>query len=539
MPTSNFPSSPSSASNAMPTGGTGRPRSVGTLGSGGDLSRQTAASPGASPGSSPAAAVWRPEAGTWRSAQIAQDNRSPKTSQGEWNRVDRGSGPVRVPPPTNASLSSAAAAAAAGANITMATSIPTVSPGASRPRTPARASPGLRPGSPTSHSGLWRDVPAAMLPPQPQLPAVPAALPPDDEDLALQEAIRASLEDAEQQKRIEWEDGLVAAEAAAQAEAMEAIAIADEAEAAAAAADALRAADEAEEAEEQEKLLQRRREAAKRKGPLPPPPGIAETFAPKQWLSDASLTFAYGCLTEPPLAALQPEGCNSDLRLSAALLSEVVLLMDPATAFWLTAQDNDSHLAEAKDALKLRDRELVICPINDSTDCSLADAGTHWTLLVCWDRRFPENKGSDLGCFGRFSYYDSLGSNSFYGARDANLQQAETLASRLAGRSVQVSVGSCARQTNGFDCGVYVLLFSEIVALTFSEARARGCAFTAPTSSPASSFSRGKSRGSNRANPEPVWEKRLSAVTPKEVDDRRAMFYQVLTQASTIAAAGA
>eukprot|EP00971_Amphidinium_carterae_P269395 5344454-Amphidinium_carterae.1 len=33
------------------------------------------------------------------------------------------------------------------------------------------------------------------------------------------------------------------------------------------------------------------------------------------------------------------------------------------------------------------ERELVICPINDSCDRSQADTGTHWTLLVCWDQR--------------------------------------------------------------------------------------------------------------------------------------------------------
>merc|ERR1719424_2387633 len=180
--------------------------------------------------------------------------------------------------------------------------------------------------------------------------------------------------------------------------------------------------------------------------------------------------------------------------------------MDPATAFWLTAQDNESHLAEAKAALKLQDRELVICPINDSSDCSLADGGSHWTLLVCWDRRSPRCNGnkaskgasagpSDFGFFGRFSYYDSLAS-SMSGGKDANLQQAEALASRLAGHAVQVSVGSCAHQTNGFDCGVYVLLFSEIVASTFLEAHV--------------------GHGQSRVNSDPVWEERLAVVTPKE-----------------------
>jgi hypothetical protein len=324
-------------------------------------------------------------------------------------------------------------------------------------------------------------------------------------------------------------EAAAAAEAAAVAEAVEAAQAAEEAEAAAAAAEALQVAEEAYAFEEEEKL------AAKRKGPLPPPAGLAETFAPKQWLNDASLSFAYTCLSSE--RSVSAFGLWSDMKPQ----SEVVLLMDPAAAFWLTAQDNDSHLAEARDALKLQDRELIICPINDSSDCSSADAGTHWTLLVCWDRDCfgsgaaasdASSATSEHGFFGRFSYYDSLGCNLH--GRDANLQQAETLASRLAGRDVKVSVGSCARQTNGFDCGVYVLLFSEIIASHFLEARGRGSTMTMTTAG-----TRSYSCSTNYTLPEPIWEKRLAAVTPKEVDDRRGMYFKALTQANAVAAAGA
>jgi len=230
----------------------------------------------------------------------------------------------------------------------------------------------------------------------------------DDNDFLLQEAIRASLEEAEQQ-RIKMEE-----------------------------AEAVMAAE------------------ARRSAPLPPPPGIVETFLPEQWLSDASLSFAYAQLVQGGEPSKLPES---------------VLLMDPAAAFWLTAQDDPQHVEEAKGALKLQERELVLCPVNDSRDVAHADMGTHWTLLVCWDRQpiatgATEGKKQPPCCsFGRFSYYDSLGCAS--GGR--NLTQAKMLASRLAGRSAQVSVGACARQTNSFDCGVYVLLFSEIVASTFIE----------------------------------------------------------------------
>jgi hypothetical protein len=88
------------------------------------------------------------------------------------------------------------------------------------------------------------------------------------------------------------------------------------------------------------------------------------------------------------------------------------------------------------------------------------------------------------------------------GSSDPGLRQAEELAQRLAGRPVKVEIGSCARQTNFFDCGVYVLLFSEIVAVTFLDAH------TVPDALP-------------------PWEERLQSVTPKEVDACRAHYHSL------------
>lgn len=129
-----------------------------------------------------------------------------------------------------------------------------------------------------------------------------------------------------------------------------------------------------------------------------PPADVAGTFAPNLCLSDASISVAYA-----HLSSSKPES---------------ILLMDPMVAFLLGRQDDHKHVEEAKTGFKLRDRELVICPINDHIDGSKADAGTHWTLLVCWDRIV---RG---GPFRRFSHYDSWG-----GAAN-NLAQAGTLANR-------------------------------------------------------------------------------------------------------------
>jgi len=259
--------------------------------------------------------------------------------------------------------------------------------------------------------------------------------------------------------------------------------------------------------------------------------GIAQTFAPEQWLNDASIACAYS-------------------RLAAEGLPEMVLLMDPATAFWMIAQEDQEHIEEARGALKIEERELVLCPINDSCDRSQADTGTHWTLLVCWDQRaLPGSAGanstsedSEGRLLNGFIYYDSLGGlNSI---DKSKLSQANALASRLAGRLVEVSMGTCAKQTNSFDCGVYVLVFSEIVAAAFLQARensdrqqqqlkseavstaTKECFDPSQTYLPASAA---PSKGYKRSAP--VWEERLSAVTPTQVDEKRASYFAVFSDA--------
>lgn len=173
--------------------------------------------------------------------------------------------------------------------------------------------------------------------------------------------------------------------------------------------------------------------------------------------------------------------------------------MDPATAFWL-AQTEDEHRNEAITAMKLMERKLVLCPINDSQDGSTADGGTHWGLLV-WVRQAEDS---------RFLYYDSGFSHLVN-----NREQAQALAKYLAGHEVAVKAGACAKQSNSWDCGMYVIFFSELIVQTFLNRAA-----------PVADIER------------PDWEARLAALTPKEVADRRASFYHALSSVSAAAVAG-
>lgn len=224
--------------------------------------------------------------------------------------------------------------------------------------------------------------------------------------------------------------------------------------------------------------------------PPTPPRDVLDTFAPYNWLSDASISFAYAWLEA------SGSGVFRDLARSRRL-PKSTLLMDPAMAFWLSLQADPATVREAVDSLKLQELDLVCCPINDSSQGEFADTGTHWTLLVCWrPKRGNEGRGAN-GYFSYFFYYDSL---DLRGLDEDSLRNARAIASHLAGRPVQLAAGPCAQQANFCDCGVYVLMFSEIIT---------GLALDAAGSPPGAP---------------PPWESRIAAVTRDEAASYRAHY---------------
>lgn len=234
---------------------------------------------------------------------------------------------------------------------------------------------------------------------------------------------------------------------------------------------------------------------------------IAESFGPRRWLSDASISKAYSIMGGPRGIA------TSHPQYKEGLPPEVILL-DPAAAFWLTAQDDPRYVEEARRELKIESCELMLCPVNDCRDSGHSDGGTHWTLLV-WDRsRSSEGHG-------RFRYYDSL-NLGLRPDRTTGFRRAEALATRLNGgiEPAQVCIGRCARQTNSFDCGVYVLHFSEIIARAYLEAQGTGDRDVVIEGAGVASRSSKRSAASA-----PAWEERLLCVTPAEVASKRSAYF--------------
>lgn len=103
------------------------------------------------------------------------------------------------------------------------------------------------------------------------------------------------------------------------------------------------------------------------------------------------------------------------------------------------------------DPLNAAEKSFIFFPLNDNEEDRAG--GHHWSLLV-FSR--PEQT---------FFYFDSLNSS------DAKLYIAfiRDLAYAVKCPEFDIKTATCAKQTNSYDCGVYVLCFIELLAKQVSE----------------------------------------------------------------------
>lgn len=129
-------------------------------------------------------------------------------------------------------------------------------------------------------------------------------------------------------------------------------------------------------------------------------------------------------------------------HLSSSHPSQEILLVPPSIAFWITNCPDVDGLKDFLEPLKLSDRKLVIFPVNDNDDVSVAEGGSHWSLLA---------------------YYRAA---NVFVHHDSNAQMNKSYATRLF-KSVVGYIDSSSsakyldcigtpQQTNGYDCGLYV-----------------------------------------------------------------------------------
>ena len=159
-----------------------------------------------------------------------------------------------------------------------------------------------------------------------------------------------------------------------------------------------------------------------------------ERVADGVWLNDSLLNLYYLYLEN----IVQKEDCK-------------MLFMAPSTSFWVQMCNSDHDVSEAVNELDLKNKQLIFIPVND---CSNVDCGggSHWSLLV-YHRRIKNT----------FYAYDSC--NQY------NLKSAKQLAHKLS-RHITPGIKDAPvvesrpspQQSNGYDCGCYVLAMTHYLA---------------------------------------------------------------------------
>lgn len=138
--------------------------------------------------------------------------------------------------------------------------------------------------------------------------------------------------------------------------------------------------------------------------------------------------------------------------LSSSHVSQDILLVPPSIAFWILNCPDVTYLKDFVEPLKLPEKKLIIFPVNNNEDVNLAEGGSHWSLVV-----YERNANV-------FVHHDSSGG--------MNKMQAKQLFSTIVGFIGGSTLASNAnyqecvdspQQTNGYDCGVYVIAIARAI----------------------------------------------------------------------------
>lgn len=144
------------------------------------------------------------------------------------------------------------------------------------------------------------------------------------------------------------------------------------------------------------------------------------------------------------------------------LVSYGVMLVDPSVVSYFRFQIGDEEERhDFQSGSGLMDKEWLLIPVSNAT--SLLDSGSHWSLLVF-------HKGTSTGF-----HLDSMGG--------ANTSVAQHTLQRLlfcfdvsGGSEANVVQVRCPRQEEGYNCGVFAILFA--ICLTINLCSEEGSGLT-------------------------------------------------------------
>lgn len=161
-----------------------------------------------------------------------------------------------------------------------------------------------------------------------------------------------------------------------------------------------------------------------------------DTLRPHMWINDHVIHF-HGRMLEK------------------STQSPKILFIPPCSGQYIRFIPNPNDYFEK---LHPQNYSIVFIPITNGT--SLTCVGCHWSLLVWYphgrDISLMDSNNTELK--GEFSILDSLG---------PNIQLAQSVANKFAlfyNFTIHISKMNVPYQTNGYDCGVYLMAFEEYLA---------------------------------------------------------------------------
>ncbi|KAI9481730.1 hypothetical protein H4R22_001544 [Coemansia sp. RSA 1290] len=158
--------------------------------------------------------------------------------------------------------------------------------------------------------------------------------------------------------------------------------------------------------------------------------GDAQSLRDGQWLNDSILSFYF-----------------EYIRFEILKNDPGVLLLKPAQV-QLLQTENGRESALPADMLRMR---FIMVPIG---------SGTHWSLLV-----FIRHSQQPA----EFHYFDSMANANYHFALNVKRKLERVLTKGEHIYPLSMATHSCPQQENSYDCGIFVVLFADLLARRYAD----------------------------------------------------------------------
>mmetsp|Transcript_717 Transcript_717/g.1237 ORF Transcript_717/g.1237 Transcript_717/m.1237 type:complete len:245 (+) Transcript_717:82-816(+) len=158
-----------------------------------------------------------------------------------------------------------------------------------------------------------------------------------------------------------------------------------------------------------------------------------ELFEDGKWLNDACIHYCF-------------KRIENEYKRKGSEIQAKIILLDPSLVSFMLIQAVDREENEELAAsLDVASKQWILAPVNDCD--SFTSSSNHWSLLLC---HLPS---------GFMAHFDSSGSYN----HKAACKTATRIACLIGRECAPVFEFKSPQQRNGYDCGVYTVLFARFI----------------------------------------------------------------------------